>query len=267
MANDVMLAVGDYRFSLGTAAYERLRRTWAWRWAQQDVLGAEPFQQYIGPGHTELVINGYVTPHFKGGLKQVDAMRAEADKGETLSIVDSLGEIWGDFVITGITETRRDIGPIGLPLRIEFQVTLVSTVVDRNTPAGVTDAPSAPAPAPPPVRSEPESQEPGGARRPGPVGSVSSYGRRSIPAGSDDGLYFLWSRPSDNGGSPIIGYRVQILGPSGVTYRTISGSKFHLRIPPEDLETGTYGIQVQGTNAIGNGPWRPNPPRSATWPP
>ena len=159
MANDTMLAVGDYRFGLETAAYENIKRTWAWRWAQQNLLATEPFQQYVGPGHAELVINGYVTPHFKGGLHQVDAMRAEADKGEALSIVDSLGHIWGDFVITGITETRRDIGPIGLPLRIEFQVTLVSTVVDRTTPAGATGAPSAPSPAPPPVRSEPEPQE------------------------------------------------------------------------------------------------------------
>lgn len=127
MANDVMLKVGRYQFSLETAAYETLRREFAWRWAQQDVLDARPFQQYVGPGHVELSIRGYVTPHFKGGLGQVDAMRAEADSGEPVAVVDSLGTNWGDFAITMIVETRREIGPAGLPLRIEFKLTLLST--------------------------------------------------------------------------------------------------------------------------------------------
>ena len=130
MPNDVYLSLGRYRFGLETAAYERIRRQWSWRWAQQDVLSARPFQQYVGPGRVEMQIDGYVTPHFKGGLRQVDDMVAEADKGEPLQVVDSLGRVWGDFCITQVTETRREIGPAGLPLRIEFSLTLVSTEVD-----------------------------------------------------------------------------------------------------------------------------------------
>ena len=98
MPNDVYLSLGNYRFGVETAAYEQVRRAWAWRWAQQDVLGARPFQQYVGPGRAELVVSGYVTPHFKGGLRQVDAMRAEAERREALQLVDSLGDVWGDFV-------------------------------------------------------------------------------------------------------------------------------------------------------------------------
>ena len=49
---------------------------------------AMPFHRNVGPGHGELVINDYVTPHFKGGLRQVDAMRAETDRGEALQLVD-----------------------------------------------------------------------------------------------------------------------------------------------------------------------------------
>ena len=39
-----------------------------------------PFQQYVVPGHAQLVINGYVTPQFKRGLRQVDALRAEVNR-------------------------------------------------------------------------------------------------------------------------------------------------------------------------------------------
>lgn len=63
-----------------------------------------------------------MTPHLKGGLPQVDAVRAGAERGEALQLVDSLGDVCGDFVVAGITETRRDIGPADLPLRPEFQV-------------------------------------------------------------------------------------------------------------------------------------------------
>jgi len=40
----------------------------------------------VGTGSAELVVSGYLTPHFKGGLWQVNAMRAEA-----LHLVDSTG--------------------------------------------------------------------------------------------------------------------------------------------------------------------------------
>ena len=75
-----------------------------------------------------------MTPHFWGGLRQLGAMRAGADRGEALPLVDSLGDAWRDFVIAGITGTRRGIGPAGLSLKIAFQMTLRSTEVDRQGP-------------------------------------------------------------------------------------------------------------------------------------
>ena len=39
-----------------------------------------PFRQYVVPGHAGLVINAYVTPQFKGGLRPVDALRAEVSR-------------------------------------------------------------------------------------------------------------------------------------------------------------------------------------------
>ena len=44
MPNDVQLSLGDYRFGLENAAYEQIPRAWVWRWVQQDVLVARPFQ-------------------------------------------------------------------------------------------------------------------------------------------------------------------------------------------------------------------------------
>jgi uncharacterized protein len=65
---EVMMALGRYRFGLSTAAYDSLERTAQWRWPTQDVLGAHPVRQYVGPGSQTIVLSGKVLPHYKGLL-------------------------------------------------------------------------------------------------------------------------------------------------------------------------------------------------------
>lgn len=47
---DTMMALGAYRFSLATAAYQRFARTARYRWVANNGVGSEPTQQYLGPG-------------------------------------------------------------------------------------------------------------------------------------------------------------------------------------------------------------------------
>lgn len=37
---DVMMALGDYRFSIDTAALQSIREVHAWRWADHNLTGA-----------------------------------------------------------------------------------------------------------------------------------------------------------------------------------------------------------------------------------
>jgi len=121
---DVMMALGDFRFSLDTAAYDQLTRADSWRWQAQNRFGRRPAQQYLGEGETTIEFSGVILPHFKGGLGQIDAMRAEADKGEKLRLADSKGIFWGHFVIKRISETRSQPISTGQPRRIEFRIEL-----------------------------------------------------------------------------------------------------------------------------------------------
>src|SRR5690606_33179058 len=99
---DVMMALGDYRFSIDTAAYDQVTRSFEYRWQQQDRIGRKPAQQYLGEGAETVEFMGTVYPHFRGGLGQVEAMRAEAAKGEPLLLVDSNGIPWGTYAIKRI---------------------------------------------------------------------------------------------------------------------------------------------------------------------
>ena len=54
---EIMMALGEFRFALDTAAYDRLRRSDTYRWQAQDRLGRRPAQQFTGHGLRAAVQN------------------------------------------------------------------------------------------------------------------------------------------------------------------------------------------------------------------
>ena len=119
-----MMRLGSYAFSLDSAAYARLERSTAYRWAAQERHGREAALQFLGPGEDTLSLPGTVYPHFRGGLGQVDDMRALAALGEPQLLVDGLGHIHGRWVVQSVAETREVLFADGMPRRIEFTLGL-----------------------------------------------------------------------------------------------------------------------------------------------
>lgn len=124
--SSVMMALGDYRFCLDAAAYQSLERSTLYRWEAVDRIGVAPGQQFIGPGEDRIDLSGVIYPAFRGGLGQLDEMRAEAGKGEPLMMVDGMGRVWGDFCITEVRETQTVFFSNGTPRKIEFSLTVVA---------------------------------------------------------------------------------------------------------------------------------------------
>jgi phage protein U len=124
--SDTMMALGNFRFSIDTAAYQELKRSQAFRWQAQERLQRPPAMQFIGAGDESIELGGVIYPHFKGGLKQLDAMRIEASKGQPLLLVDGLGFVWGQWVITQIDEGQSFFQANGQPLKQTFQLRLVN---------------------------------------------------------------------------------------------------------------------------------------------
>jgi phage protein U len=123
----VMMALGDFRFSISTAAYQSLERTDEWRWPAVERIGVAPARQFVGPGDTKITMSGKIYPSFqpaRGGLAQMSTMRAQADLGTPLLMVDGNGRIWGDFVIESLKETQTVFFSDGTPRCIEFEITL-----------------------------------------------------------------------------------------------------------------------------------------------
>lgn len=123
----VMMALGDFRFCVSTAAYQELQRKNEWRWPTVERIGAKPARQYVGPGDEKISLRGIIYPHFvaqKQGLAQTAQMRAAADKGEPLLLVDGTGLVWGDYCILSLEETQTVFFSNGMPRKIEFTIEL-----------------------------------------------------------------------------------------------------------------------------------------------
>lgn len=122
---DTLMTLGEFRFSMETAAYSTLQRTARYQWSSQARLGRKPAQQFTGKDPETITLNGVILPHFKGGLGQVNSMRKLAGDGVPLNMSDGLGNIWGKWCITEVRENQSDFTSNGAARSIRFSLTLV----------------------------------------------------------------------------------------------------------------------------------------------
>lgn len=90
---EVMLALGAYRFSLSTSAYQVLERSADWRWPQHDLIGKTPSRQYVGPGRQYMKLEGLILPHYKGLLGLPNLLSRAPEVAEVLGHIRSIQSI------------------------------------------------------------------------------------------------------------------------------------------------------------------------------
>ena len=149
LAAPVMMQLGTFQFGINTAAYQGLSRSDEWRWPGQERLGQAPALQHTGPGATTITLDGILYPEWRGGMGQLDAMRAEAGRGKPLVLVDGRGQALGMWVIERVDETQSIFAAGGVARRIEFTLQLKRFSARVTGP--VPRLPPLPTPASPPV--------------------------------------------------------------------------------------------------------------------
>jgi len=128
----IMMALGDYRFSINTSAYQNLSRAKEYRWKSQERIQNDPALQYVGPGEEKIDLDGVIYPHYRGGLGQVDTMKRSADWGEPLLLVDGRGFVHGSWVIMSVEETHEVFLQNGVPRKISFSLSLKKYSEDND---------------------------------------------------------------------------------------------------------------------------------------
>jgi hypothetical protein len=121
---NMMMILGVYRFAINNAAYQTLKRQSEYRWQEINRMGANPALQFTGFGVETIDLEGVIYPHFKGGLRQVTLMRAEAGVGKPLMLISGNGNAFGRWCIVKISENQSVFMKDGTPLKIEFSISL-----------------------------------------------------------------------------------------------------------------------------------------------
>jgi phage protein U len=124
--SEVMLRLGDFTFSVDTAAYQSFRRQTEYRWASLDRIGNSTAYQAMGQGKDSIILEGVIYPHYKGGLQQIEQMRTIAKQLQPLDMVDGLGYYYGQFVIIRIEEKKSIFFKNSAPLKQQFTLELAA---------------------------------------------------------------------------------------------------------------------------------------------
>ncbi len=125
----VLMAWGDFRFSIMTMAYEELTRAFAARIQPQNVIGERPSLHMMGWEAETIGLTATFFPfHLPGnrGLEQLHAMRAAV--GTSAPLVGNargMGTSLDTWALQSIEETHREIHPDGTGQRIEARLSLL----------------------------------------------------------------------------------------------------------------------------------------------
>ncbi|MEM1077467.1 MAG: phage tail protein [Pseudomonadota bacterium] len=122
----IPIALGAFNFAVNGATHQRMQREASYRWAPVNRIGVTPAMQFTGPGVQTLSLEGVIYPHFRGGLRQVELMRAQAGLGQPMMMVDGMGWVFDQWVITKVSETSSVFMADGAPRKIEFSMQLSS---------------------------------------------------------------------------------------------------------------------------------------------
>jgi phage protein U len=114
-----------YYFNLDTAAFDELRRQTAARWAGQERLTRDIAQQAVGQGEDKITLKGVIYPGFKGGIKQLDTLRAIVRRLQPVSLVTGYGDVLGTWCLLSIDEEQGALLAGGIPRKQGFSLEFV----------------------------------------------------------------------------------------------------------------------------------------------
>ncbi|WP_062731904.1 phage tail protein [Sphingobium abikonense] len=133
-----LMALGMFLFQIPTLAYDEMQRKTQWRHARSTRVGARDATQYMGVGDETISLSGSVYAEIADGRVSLDDLRAMADDGEALPLVDGGGSVYGNFVIEAIDERHAYLLADGAARRIDFAIDLLR--VDDPAPTNSAGA-------------------------------------------------------------------------------------------------------------------------------
>lgn len=124
MLGSMLMALGQFIFSLDTLAYQELKRSNTWRHPSSSRIGARPARQFVGVGDDTITLSGWIAPELVGKYESLAQLRSMGDSGQAFALVSGTGEVFGQYVIESLSETGTLHHADGTPRRIAFDLQL-----------------------------------------------------------------------------------------------------------------------------------------------
>ena len=120
----MLLSLGDFRFSVDTAAYDDLSIEAEYPWAKVDRLGNTPQLQSVGKEHRTMSLKGLIITTYRGGVGQLETLRTMAGKMTPLELVTGDGRALGKWCVMKVSENDSAFFADGMPKKQTFSLEL-----------------------------------------------------------------------------------------------------------------------------------------------
>ncbi|MGP3789411.1 phage tail protein [Pseudomonas sp. B392_1p] len=114
-----------FYFNLDTLAFNELMRQSDYKWVGQERLTRRAAQQAVGLGDEKMTLKGAVFPQWRGGLGQLEALRALAARLVPLDLVTGAGHVLGAWCLRSIQEDQSALLRGGIPRKQGFSLEFV----------------------------------------------------------------------------------------------------------------------------------------------
>lgn len=133
----MQMQVGSFRFEVapGGAEYRELQRRSRRLWATRPRHGLPPELEDLGRDADQINLRGTVWVDEAGDIEALAELRSQAglDPGGSAKALPvflgggggSSGEFMGNWAVTRLEETERSLRENGIPIRIDFRVSLL----------------------------------------------------------------------------------------------------------------------------------------------
>lgn len=128
----MLLALGQFVFSVDTMTYNELQRSRSWSYASNSIAQGRDQHQFTGAGEETVTVPFLIyQSHGFGNRQSIDDLSEMADSGSGYVLIDGSGYLYGVFAITAIDETRSYITNRGVPRKIDGTMKLMRVDDDR----------------------------------------------------------------------------------------------------------------------------------------
>jgi len=121
--SDVLMTLGNVRFSVSEGAYRTLNRTLEMAVAKVARANRAVARQVLGEDET-IEIAGVCYPLHRHGADRIERFRELARGYKPLMLTDGLGFVWGRYLIERVEERGSEFTREGQAQKQEFTLTL-----------------------------------------------------------------------------------------------------------------------------------------------